>query len=66
MHETCQVLTALRLGMAGLYGVFLKKNKKALNITQYGRKYSGLIKIKPCQYSLTQRNETLMFHWKKN
>lgn len=47
-------------------GVFLKKKKNKLNVTQYGRNYSGKIKIKLCQYSLTQRRETLMFHWKKN
>lgn len=28
MHETCQVLTALLLGMVGLCGAFLKKKKK--------------------------------------
>lgn len=27
--------------------------------------HSSLIKVKLCQYSLTQRNETIMFHWKK-
>lgn len=28
-------------------------------------KIQWLIKIKLCQYSLTQRNDTIMFHWKK-
>lgn len=67
-HETCQVLTALLLGMVGLCGVFLKKEKekKELNVSQYSRKCSGIIKIKLCQYSLTQRTKMLMFHWKEN
>lgn len=29
------------------------------------KKHSSFIKVKLCQYSLTQRNETIMFHWKK-
>lgn len=34
-------------------------------LTVKEKKHSSLIKVKLCQYSLTQRNETIMFHWKK-
>lgn len=60
------LLTLLFLGMVGLCGVLLKKKKNEPNKSQYGRKYSGIFRIKLCQYTVTQHSETLMFHWKKN
>lgn len=43
-----------------------KQGKKQLNVSQYRRNYSGMLCRRLYQYSLIQRSETLMFHWKKN